>query len=64
MERTLAKMTTFLLLLWIVSWTPYAVMSVWIMFFDANGLSANLALIPTFMCKLSGTLNGFIYGVR
>lgn len=64
MEHTLARMTTFLLILWILSWTPYTVMSVWIMFFQAEGLTPNIALLPTIMCKLSGALNGFIYGVR
>ena len=64
MERTLAKMVTGLLLLWFVSWTPYAVMSMWTMFFKAEGLTQSIAIFPTILCKMSGTLNAFIYGIR
>ena len=64
MERTLAKMVFSLLLLWLISWTPYAIMSCWILFLKAEGLTQEIAIIPTIMCKFSGTLNGFLYGVR
>ncbi|TRY67584.1 hypothetical protein TCAL_08042 [Tigriopus californicus] len=63
-ERTLAKMVSCLLLLWFVSWTPYAILSLWTMFFQARGLTPTLALLPTILCKVSATLNGFTYGVR
>ncbi len=39
MERTLARMVCGLLGLWSVSWTPYALTSMWIMFLGARGLS-------------------------
>ena len=63
MERTLAMMVFFLLVVWLVSWTPYAVISLWSMV-GAENLTPGAAVVPTVMCKLSGTVNGFVYGVR
>ncbi len=34
------------------------------MFFKAEGLTQPAALVPTFACKISGTINAFLYGVR
>ena len=64
MEKQLLKMVCVLLLVWFLAWTPYAGMSVWVMFFDANGLSPIIGLIPTICCKLSAASNSLIYGIR
>ena len=64
MEHTLARMVCVLLALWLVSWTPYACIACWAMFFGGRGLTPGMAIVPTVMCKLSGTLNAFVYGVR
>ena len=63
-ERSLAKMVFVLLLLWIFSWTPYAILASWTIFSGGATLTQKFAVVPTVMCKLSGTFNGFIYGVR
>jgi hypothetical protein len=63
-ERRLAKMVFVLLGLWAVAWTPYAVLACWNMLLRGEGLQPHLAVVPVVLCKLSGTLNGFIYGVR
>jgi len=64
MEKQLFKMVCILLLVWFLAWTPYAGMSVWVMFFDANGLSPIIGIIPTICCKLSAASNSLIYGIR
>ena len=64
MELTLAKMAFTLLLVWLVAWTPYAVMTVWILCFDLGPMTANMALIPTLCCKLSAAVNSIMYGSR
>ena len=64
MEVTLAKMVSLLLVVWVFAWTPYVVMSVWIMFFNAKGLTPILGIIPTICCKISAFANGLLYGLR
>ena len=64
MEKRLAKMVCVLLVIWALAWTPYAVMSIWIMFCDSKGLSPVYGLIPTICCKLSAGLNTLLYGIR
>ena len=63
MEIQLAKMVSLLLFVWVISWTPYAIMSVWIIAFDGRGLSTSLALVPTVCCKTSAAFNAFLYGI-
>jgi hypothetical protein len=63
MEIQLAKMVSLLLVVWIIAWTPYAILSVWIIIFDAKGLTPMLALVPTVCCKSSAALNSFLYGI-
>ena len=58
------KMVWILLFVWMLAWTPYAVMSVYVMFFNANGLSPILGLIPNVCCKTSAGLNVMLYGLR
>ena len=64
MEETLAKMVALLLVVWFLAWTPYATMCCWVMFFDAEGLSPGIALIPTLCCKVSAGTNAMLYGLR
>ena len=64
MELTLAKMAFVLLMVWLIAWTPYALMTCWILFFDLRLLTANVALVPTLCCKLSAAVNSLMYGSR
>lgn len=64
MEEKLAKMVSLLLVVWFLAWTPYATMSCWIMFFNAEGLSPVMALVPTLCCKVSAATNAMLYGLR
>ena len=64
MEEMLAKMVCLLMFIWFIAWTPYAAMSIWIMFFEAHGLTPILGLVPTLCCKVSAGTNAMLYGLR
>ena len=64
MEMKLAKMACTILLVWFIAWTPYAVMSFWVMFFNGNGLTPVLGLLPTICTKGSAFANALLYGLR
>ena len=64
MEEKLAKMAISLLFVWLLAWTPYATTSCWVLFFNADGLSPGIAVVPTVCCKLSAFANGLLYGLR
>ena len=64
MEVTLAKMVSLLLVVWFLAWTPYVIMSIWIIFFDSKGLIPIIGIIPTICCKLSACANALLYGLR
>ena len=64
MELRLVKMVCTILLIWFVAWTPYAIMSLWVMFFDAYGLSPTMAVVPTVCSKGSAFANALLYGLR
>ena len=53
-----------LLILWMIAWTPYAVMNLWMMFFGPNGITAVFGLIPTICTKCSAAGNAALYGIR
>ena len=64
MEVKLAKMACTIVLVWFMAWTPYAILSLWIMFFNANGMSPLTGLIPTVCTKSSAFANSLLYGIR
>ena len=64
MELRLVKMVCAILLIWCVAWTPYVIISLWVMFFDANGLSPTMAVVPTVCAKGSAFANALFYGLR
>ena len=57
-------MVSLLLIVWFLAWTPYALMCLWIMFFNARGLSPVIGLIPLLACKTSAGANAMLYGMR
>ena len=64
MEEKLAKMVCTILVIWFLAWTPYAIMSIWEMFYYAKGLSPLAGLIPTVCTKGSAFANALLYGIR
>jgi len=63
-DENLPKMVWTLLLVWLLAWTPYAIMSIYVMFFNGTGLSPILGLLPIVCCKASAGLNAMLYGLR
>ena len=53
-----------ILLVWLLAWTPYVILHCWIMFFETQTLSAEMAIAPSLCCKLSAAVNSLLYGVR
>ena len=64
MEEKLTKMVSFLQIVWLLAWTPYAMMHCWIMFFNASRLSPIVGMVPCFCCKISAATNAMLYGLR
>ena len=64
MELKLAKMAFSMLLVWFLSWTPYAAVSIATIFFNGNGISPIVAVVPTICTKGSAFANAMLYGIR
>ena len=64
LEAKLSKTVGFLIAVWLFAWTPYAILAIWAMFFDANQITPTIGLIPTLFCKLSAGANVMMYGLR
>ena len=63
-EISLGKMVAVILMVWTLAWTPYVILSLWIMFFQGEHLTAEIAIVPTLCCKLSAAINSLLYGIR
>ena len=64
MEAKLSRMVTKLIFVWAFAWTPYAIMAIWAMFFNASHLTPIMGVIPLLFCKISAGANSLIYGLR
>ena len=64
MERKLAKMVAKLIFIWTFACTPYAIMALWAMIFDAQNLSPLMGVILLLFCKISAGMNAIVHGLR
>ena len=60
----MTKMVCKILLIWFISWSPYAILSIWTMFFDHYELSPVIAVVPTICTKGSAFANAMFYGIK
>ena len=60
----MTKMVCKILLIWFMSWSPYAIMSIWTMFLDHYKLSPVIAVVPTICTKGSAFANAMVYGIK
>ena len=60
----MTKMVCKILLIWFLSWTPYAIMSIWVMFFEHDNLTPMIAIVPTICTKGSAFANALVYGIK
>ena len=63
-QHKLSKTFMLLVLVWVIAWTPYAMLIVWIICFDAQGVTPIVGLVPVVFCKLSAAGNVMLYGLR
>ena len=64
LEKSLFKMVLSILGAWILAWTPYLILHLWIIFGNLEYLKMEFAIVPTLCCKLSAAVNALLYGVR
>ena len=63
-EARLARMVCKLIFVWGLAWTPYAIMALWAMFFQAHNMAPLMGVIPLLFCKCSAVANVMLYGIR
>ena len=64
MNSKLAKMIFGLIVVWLLGWTPYAIMCIWGIFHGAKYLTPTIGVIPLVFCKISAGANVMLYGLR
>ncbi|GFT04145.1 opsin, ultraviolet-sensitive [Nephila pilipes] len=62
-EIRLIRICAVLILIWTVSWTPYAVMALIGVFTDRSWLTPLRSMFPGLLCKLASVCDPFIYGL-
>lgn len=62
-EIKLAKISFFLITVWTVSWTPYAIIALLGIFTDRSMLTPMMSMLPALFCKMASISDPFIYGL-
>ncbi len=62
-EIKLAKIAFCLITLWVVSWSPYAIVSLIGIFYDQSVLTPTASMLPALFAKTSSFLNPFVYAL-
>ena len=52
-----------LVFVWFISWTPYALVFIIPALGHVDLVTPDVDMIPAVLCKLSGAINPFIYGL-
>lgn len=63
LEIKLAKISFFLISIWTVSWTPYAIIALLGVFTDRSMLTPMMSMLPALLCKMACVLDPFVYGL-
>ncbi|XP_076028617.1 opsin, ultraviolet-sensitive-like [Oratosquilla oratoria] len=64
LERRLTRKTAVIVLVWVLAWTPYAVIVVCSTFLNRDWLTPKTCMIPAICCKISACMNPFLYGFK
>ena len=59
----IAIITTFIVFLWILAWTPYAIVALLGIFGQKHLLTPFVSTLPALFCKTSSCINPFIYSI-
>lgn len=62
-EIKLAKISFFLITVWTISWTPYAIIALLGIFTDRSMLTPVMSMLPALFCKMASISDPFIYGL-
>jgi r-opsin len=62
-EIKLAKIAFCLITLWVLSWSPYAIVALIGIFYDQSLLTPTASMIPAFFAKTSSFVNPFVYAL-
>ena len=57
-------MTFRLIIVWLLAWTPYAMLCFVGFFLDSEKLTPTVGLVPLVSCKISAAANVMLYGLR
>ncbi len=63
-ERRLARMALTVVLIWVVTWTPYALTALMQLLGWGHLIGPDMALAAVFSAKVSAIVNTFVYGLR
>lgn len=61
-ELKIAKISAFLIILWLMSWTPYAIVALLGIFSDQKLLTPTASMVPALFAKLASIIDPFVYG--
>lgn len=61
-ELKLAKIAAFLITLWLLSWTPYAIVALLGIFSDQSLLTPTASMVPALLAKMASVIDPFVYG--
>ncbi|XP_022240090.1 opsin, ultraviolet-sensitive-like [Limulus polyphemus] len=62
-EIKLAKISVSLISLWMISWTPYAVVALFGISFNYQLLTPTTSMVPALFCKTASVVDPFLYGL-
>lgn len=62
-EIRLAKISFFLISMWTISWTPYAIIALLGIFTDRSMLTPIMSMLPALFCKMASISDPFIYAL-
>jgi r-opsin len=62
-EIKLAKIAFCLITLWVLSWSPYAIVALIGIFYDQSLLTPTASMLPGLFAKTSSVLNPFVYAL-
>lgn len=61
-ELKLAKIAATLIILWLMSWTPYAIVALLGIFSDQKLLTPTASMFPALFAKMASVVDPFVYG--
>ena len=60
-EKKITKRNLAIIFIFLVAWTPYAMVSMYSAFIDPNGISPEISIVPSMLAKSSFALTPLMY---